>query len=278
MLVRLLGKEDEANEGTWETPFSDVAEWAKPYVGYAYEHGLTNGTGDFTFGGAAPITASEYLTFVLRALGYESGVDFRWDAAWELTDRLGITGGAYGSRSGFTRGDAAIVSLNALDKPLKGQSASLLTKLAGEGAIDLALLQAFVEKQPFRGEGNTFRMIPELDVYSETERIVRSVDDTAASPLDLEATEYISFGALLRFPENFRCASAGVVIDDNIAVRFQAPPEHDGTWRLHVSKADMERILPGLHAPVFGMLLCVGSRMPADHGVLQYAGKESGYR
>ncbi len=33
MLVRLLGKEEEAKAGTWETPFTDVDNWAKPYVG-----------------------------------------------------------------------------------------------------------------------------------------------------------------------------------------------------------------------------------------------------
>ena len=33
MLVRLLGKEKEALAGAWNTPFTDVANWAKPYVG-----------------------------------------------------------------------------------------------------------------------------------------------------------------------------------------------------------------------------------------------------
>jgi len=47
MLVRLLGKGDEALAGTWEMPFTDVAEWAKPYVGYAYANGLTSGTSEF---------------------------------------------------------------------------------------------------------------------------------------------------------------------------------------------------------------------------------------
>ena len=42
MLVRLLGKEDEAKAGTWETPFIDVPDWAKPYVGYAYANKLTS--------------------------------------------------------------------------------------------------------------------------------------------------------------------------------------------------------------------------------------------
>ena len=41
MLVRLLGKEDEAVNGTWDMPFTDVDDWAAPYVGYAYAEGLT---------------------------------------------------------------------------------------------------------------------------------------------------------------------------------------------------------------------------------------------
>lgn len=43
MLVRLPGEEQTAISGSWELPFTDVAEWAKPYVGYAYENGLTKG-------------------------------------------------------------------------------------------------------------------------------------------------------------------------------------------------------------------------------------------
>lgn len=39
ILVRLLGKE-EALAGSWVTPFADVADWAKPYVGYACANGL----------------------------------------------------------------------------------------------------------------------------------------------------------------------------------------------------------------------------------------------
>lgn len=31
MLVRLLGKSDAALAGAWTTPFTDVADWAKPY-------------------------------------------------------------------------------------------------------------------------------------------------------------------------------------------------------------------------------------------------------
>ena len=39
MLVRLLGKEEAARSGSWEIPFTDVADWAKPYVGYPFRTG-----------------------------------------------------------------------------------------------------------------------------------------------------------------------------------------------------------------------------------------------
>ena len=60
MLVRLLGKEKEAQNSTYSAPFTDVADWAKPYVNYAYKNGLTNGTSATTFGGNAAIKPTEY--------------------------------------------------------------------------------------------------------------------------------------------------------------------------------------------------------------------------
>ena len=116
MLVRLLGKEDEALAGDWNTPFTDVADWAKPYVGYAYANGLTAGVSQTRFGSESSVTAAQFLTFVLRALGYESGKDFSWDSAWTLTDTLGMTSGQYNAKTNgsFLRADAALVSVFAL--------------------------------------------------------------------------------------------------------------------------------------------------------------------
>ena len=116
MLVRLLGKEEDARSGSWEIPFTDVANWAKPYVGYAYANGLTTGVSETRFGGSQTVTAAQFLTFTLRALGYESGKDFSWDTAWTLTDTLGITNGQYHAKTNgsFLRADAAMVSCLAL--------------------------------------------------------------------------------------------------------------------------------------------------------------------
>lgn len=147
MLVRLLGKADEAQSQTWDTPFTYVVEWAKPYVGYAYAHGLTSGTSATTFGGAGIVTPVQYITFVLRALGYKSGTDFQWDKSYELSNKLGFTvegvynnWGAYNIEKSvtgstvlrlrdFVRGDMAIISNSALFINIKGTDTTLLEQI-----------------------------------------------------------------------------------------------------------------------------------------------------
>lgn len=131
MLVRLLGKDDVAKTGHWEIPFTDVAKWAEPYVGYAYANGLTGGIGGGLFGSSSEISATQYLTFLLRALDYSSETDFQWDKAWELTDKIGITHGEYGTAGViFTRGDMAIVSRNALYCNKKDTEISLIQHIS----------------------------------------------------------------------------------------------------------------------------------------------------
>lgn len=133
MLVRLLGKEKEAQAGTWETPFTDVDGWAKPYVGYAYTNHLTGGTSPTTFSGNDTITVSQYITFILRALGYADGADFQWDKAWELSDKIGLTSGEYNSSTvSFLRGDVANISCTALTVCLKDSDKKLSDKLIDE--------------------------------------------------------------------------------------------------------------------------------------------------
>ena len=42
LLIRLMGKE-EAQGLPYAAPFDDLPYWARPYVNYAYRHGLTDG-------------------------------------------------------------------------------------------------------------------------------------------------------------------------------------------------------------------------------------------
>ena len=136
MLVRLLGKDAEVKKSTYTTPFTDVSDWAKPYVGYAYQNKLTLGTSKTTFGGSDAVTAAQYLTFVLRALGYSSDSDFSWSAPWDLSDALGMTYGEYDAQSiNFNRGDVAIISAAALGAPMKNSQNNLLMHLKSTGAL-----------------------------------------------------------------------------------------------------------------------------------------------
>ena len=137
MLVRLLGGEEEALAGTWETPFTDLPDWAAPYVGYAYEKGLTKGVAATRFAPDSSIRATEYLTLVLRALGYDSDKDFSWDQAWNLTDQLNITDGSYGpTTTDFDRGDVAWISLRALDAKEKKSGRTLRSILKITSNVD----------------------------------------------------------------------------------------------------------------------------------------------
>ncbi|MGI5962884.1 MAG: S1C family serine protease [Lawsonibacter sp.] len=152
MLVALLGKSDDAQNGTWTTPFTDVVPWAQPFVGYAYANHLTLGTSSTTFGGNLPVTAAQYLTFVLTAMGYQSGADFQWDKAWVLSDQLGITQGQYHDESdSFSRGDLAKVSRAALNTKLKDTDQTLAEKLIDEGLFTKAEFETVSQQRPVAG-------------------------------------------------------------------------------------------------------------------------------
>lgn len=151
MLVRLLGKEEEANAQMWNTPFTDVAEWAKPYVGYAYVHGLTNGVDATRFDGSSTATKEQYATLVLRALGYTSGVDFQWNAPWELLAKTGVmlegssywSGWAKNESSQFRREDMVLMSFLSLSAKVKGRDTSLIEKIMDGSGVHAHSYQAY---------------------------------------------------------------------------------------------------------------------------------------
>ena len=136
MIVRLIGMEEDALCGRWTTPFCDVPAWAEPSVGYAYANGLVYGVNDETFASENPISAQEYITLILRALGYTSGKDFEWDKAWMLSDGIGVTDGSYGGGDNeFLRGDVAKISLYALCAKYKDSEKTLCAVLIENGVF-----------------------------------------------------------------------------------------------------------------------------------------------
>lgn len=136
MLVKLVGGAEESSRGGWDMPFTDVDDWAKNWVGYAYAKGLTAGTSATTFGANDTVTAAQYLTFVLKALGYDASSDFSWDTAWRRSDAIGLTNNEYRADTKFTRGDMAVITRNALLAKTKTEESNLLDDLVAVGAIE----------------------------------------------------------------------------------------------------------------------------------------------
>ncbi|MBR5266539.1 MAG: S-layer homology domain-containing protein, partial [Clostridia bacterium] len=138
MLIRLLGKENEALGETRSAPFTDVG-WGKEYTSYAYNTGLTKGTGADTFTPNKQIKAIEYLTFLLRALGYsEEKGDFTWGTQLSLAYQLGMvnqTAVQHMANVDLDRGDMVDLSYAALTCAMKTGGKTLAEKLVSEGVF-----------------------------------------------------------------------------------------------------------------------------------------------
>lgn len=138
MLIRLLGLEDEALSTTTVNPFSDVdnAGVGAKYAAYAYEVGLTKGIGNGKFGTSAA-TPAQYLTFVLRALGYDDGAgDFTVATAAQKAVEIGLlTADLVPTGATLLRDDCAKISHEALKVPMKGSDKLLAEKLIEDGTL-----------------------------------------------------------------------------------------------------------------------------------------------
>lgn len=134
MLLRLIGKEQEAKNSSYENPFTDVPGWATKQVSYMYAKNLTTGISTQLFGSEQEMTASQYVTFVLRALGYsDSDNDFNWQTSIDKATEIGLISDENASdlknKDTFTRGDVAGISYDALNTTIKGGDTTLVEKL-----------------------------------------------------------------------------------------------------------------------------------------------------
>lgn len=105
MLIRLMGEEEKALNYTGSHPFRDVPTWAgdtaNKYVAYAYDKGYTNGMSATEFGSIKSITGVQYVTMVLRALGYDDAAgDFVWDKSFDKGVEVGL----------YTKGQVAVLA------------------------------------------------------------------------------------------------------------------------------------------------------------------------
>ena len=147
MFIRVLGEENDALAYTGSTPFTDITSGtqSEKYVGYAYSKGYTNGYSATTFRPSQTVTASQYMEFILRALGYSSADNK--DLSGTLTNALTngvITEGELAALQGgtFLRADLAYVSYYALDAAVSGSRQTLGDTLMDKGVFTVREKQA----------------------------------------------------------------------------------------------------------------------------------------
>ena len=147
MLIRLLGEEQAALAFDPVSPFNDLTNWVdgQRYIAYAYRMRYTNGMSSTTFGPTLEGTLEQYLTFVLRSLGYQDGVDFVWDTtSRDLACEIGLLSReelAAIARDGFKRDHVVAISYRALACQLQDGSGRLSDRLISAGIVSETLLE-----------------------------------------------------------------------------------------------------------------------------------------
>jgi len=118
-IVRFLGAEKTATAGSYTHPFTDLPQWAVPYVGYAYTNGITKGVSATKFGTDDRMGDAAFLTLILRVLGYDdSKGDFVWNTPYTLAKTAGLVN-SEAADADFTRGDAFVICYRALTATVK---------------------------------------------------------------------------------------------------------------------------------------------------------------
>lgn len=157
MLIRLLGVEKEAIAmSNASIPFTDVPDWGRGYVAYAYSNGLTNGVGNNLFGTNQLMTSNSYMTFVLRALKYDDKAgDFTWEKANDFALKIGLLSESlyFDIQSKvFLRDHVAKISYDTLQTNLNKTNTSLLSTLVEKGVIDATIASSMVIVENSTGE------------------------------------------------------------------------------------------------------------------------------
>ena len=122
MFIRVLGEEEQALAWTGSMPFKDVPDWAKPYVGFAYEKGYTNGISTTEFAPDMAANANQYTEFILRAMDYSSTANTDLSDTLQRSYKAGVlTAGeteAFAGIDTFLRAHLAYISYYALHAQL----------------------------------------------------------------------------------------------------------------------------------------------------------------
>lgn len=128
LISRLYGEEDTAKNYPTKDIFNDIKDdFYKPYIYWAVDKGLIQGTAKNTFGYTTSESTKYYTkvqqlqALLLRALGYGSEVNESYESVPEIAEKIKIMDGISADKDDFvTRGLMAAMTLNALKTNIKG--------------------------------------------------------------------------------------------------------------------------------------------------------------
>ena len=126
-------------------PFTDVPEWARPYVAACYAAGVTSGTSATTYGSNDPVTAVQASLMMMKALGYfQYSSDFGSD--WQIaTIKQASSIDLFkdintGANDALSRNNVAQLALNTLEativQPTKNGSTIIVGDITITGDVE----------------------------------------------------------------------------------------------------------------------------------------------
>lgn len=153
MFIRMMGEDAAALAYEGPNPFSDLSGWGERYGAYAYAKGYAKGytgvDGKLCYGPYVPMGATEYMTIVLRALGYQDGgdsPDFQWNASLPAALNLRVLTPREHKQlteQPFTRAQVVYLSYFNLSAQKKN-GGTLLDNLVNSGSIDRQTAQSIM--------------------------------------------------------------------------------------------------------------------------------------
>jgi hypothetical protein len=139
LIGRALGWATDA-EATVD--FTDVPDYAVPFVAYAVAEGITNGVSATEFGAA--VDGKRMVTWTLRALGYDM------TEAWEDTDTLAATAGITVPTGDVIRDTVAgVIYETLMTTPVGGTTTVIADLVAADATLEaVAVAAGLVEATP----------------------------------------------------------------------------------------------------------------------------------
>lgn len=190
MLVRLLGKEASI-EQDYSHPFKDVPKWADGYIGYLYSNNIVYGISKDSFGVHMDMTANEYVTLLLRVLGYNDlQGDFKWNKALDKALEIDVINGSYNeyiNESSFLRKDMAYITYRFLKQEFKNKDKTLIEDLVKKEVVELNKVKEYNLKEENKAIDFQYDGIKPEEISWGMD--VEDIKEIYGNPIEINTTE-----------------------------------------------------------------------------------------